>query len=96
MECDEKGKSSGRSGRSGRPSRAHRVSNSLSQIEADISRRQAKWREVRARHAREAKRDLDEQNDLAPAASRTIDFDLGTPFEIVTHPFETLEEPARG
>ena len=96
MACDEQARTGGRSRRSGRPSRAHRVSNSLSQLESDISRQQARWREVRAKHAREARRDLDEQDGSAPAASRVIDFDEARPFEIVTHPFQIPEEAARG
>ena len=92
MARDDKARTVGRSGR------AQRVDLSLAQIEADIARRQARWRDVRARHEREARRDLDEQDDSPGGSTRVqIDFDeLIHPFQVVTHPFGTLEEATRG
>ena len=84
--------------RTGVRGRAQRVDLSLAQIEADVARRQARWRDVRARHEREVRRDLDEQNDSPGGTTRVhIDFDeLNRPFQIVTHPFGNPLEAARG
>ena len=78
--------------------RAHRVDLSLAQIESDVARRQARWREVRARQEREARSAMDDIDRSRGPSRVHIDFDeLDRPFQIVTHPFATpQEEAARG